>query len=102
MNNVGLFVIYIKNDFSDLVFCRTWFKVDVKKFYSPVTTLLLPLGQKNSWKGVKTTGEIKRENNIKTIPNKDNLYTVRCRLVIYLIYLIQLNVFLFLLNTLLD
>ncbi|XP_055686722.1 ribosome biogenesis protein BMS1 homolog [Lutzomyia longipalpis] len=60
---------------SDIVFCRTWFKVDVPKFYAPVTSLMLPLGQKSEWKGMKTLGELKRERNIRAIPNPDNLYT---------------------------
>lgn len=61
---------------SDIVFCRTWYNVDVTKFYNPVTTLLLPPDQKNSWKGIRTTGEIKREKGIQNTVNKDHLYTV--------------------------
>ncbi|GAB0093888.1 BMS1 [Sergentomyia squamirostris] len=64
---------------SDIVFCRTWFKVDVPKFYAPVTSLMLPPGQKCQWKGMKTLGELKRERNIKTLPNPDNLYTAISR-----------------------
>ncbi|XP_045461240.1 ribosome biogenesis protein BMS1 homolog [Harmonia axyridis] len=59
---------------SDIVFCRTWKKVDVPQFYNPVTNLLLPIDQKNTWKGARTTGEIKRENNIKAQVNPDHLY----------------------------
>mgnify|MGYP005983740453 FL=1 len=62
---------------SDIVFCRTWYKVDVPQFYNPVTTLLLPPETKNSWKGVRTTGEIKREKGIRSAPNQDSLYKVR-------------------------
>lgn len=61
---------------SDIVFCRTWFKVDVPKFYAPVTSLLLPPVQKNQWKGMKTVGELKRENNIRAKANIDSMYTV--------------------------
>lgn len=61
---------------SDIVFCRTWFKVDVQKFYAPVTTLLLPENEKNQWIGMKTVGELKREKNIKVKTNTDHLYTV--------------------------
>ncbi|CAG9864052.1 unnamed protein product [Phyllotreta striolata] len=60
---------------SDIVFCRTWFKVDVPKFYNPVNTLLLPALERNSWKGVRTTGEVKREQGIKNPANADSLYT---------------------------
>lgn len=61
---------------SDIVFCRTWFKVDVPKFYAPVTSLLLPENEKNQWIGMKTVGELKREKNIRAKPSTDSLYTV--------------------------
>ncbi|XP_057332319.1 ribosome biogenesis protein BMS1 homolog [Microplitis mediator] len=66
-----------KIQLSDIVFCRTWFKVDVPKFYNPVTSLLLPPSEKNQWRGMKTTGQLKRENNIQAQPEevKDSLYT---------------------------
>nr|XP_021184520.2 ribosome biogenesis protein BMS1 homolog [Helicoverpa armigera] len=60
---------------SDIVFCRTWFKVDVTKFYAPVVNLLLPAGTKNAWQGMKTKGQLKREQNIKNEANKDSMYT---------------------------
>ena len=60
---------------SDIVFCRTWYKVDVPQFYNPVTSLLMPPQEKSQWRGMKTTGELKRENNIKALPQKDSLYT---------------------------
>lgn len=58
------------------MFCRTWFKVDVPQFYSPVVNLLLPVGQKNTWSGMKTLGELKRERGIKCMPKEDSLYKV--------------------------
>lgn len=61
---------------SDIVFCRTWYKVDVPKFYAPVTSLLLPPDQKNQWQGMKTVGQLKREKNIRNKANKDSMYTV--------------------------
>ncbi|XP_011298127.1 ribosome biogenesis protein BMS1 homolog [Fopius arisanus] len=64
-----------KIQLSDIVFCRTWYKIDVPKLYNPVNSLLLPLEQKNQWKGMKTTGQLKREENIRAVPNKDSLYT---------------------------
>lgn len=60
---------------SDIVFCRTWYKVDVPKFYNPVTSLLLPPEEKNQWQGMKTTGQLKREKNIHIYANKDSMYT---------------------------
>ena len=49
----------------DIVFVRTWFRVDVPEFYTPITSLLLPLDAKNTWLGMKTLGQIKRERNIR-------------------------------------
>ncbi|XP_026488648.2 ribosome biogenesis protein BMS1 homolog [Vanessa tameamea] len=60
---------------SDVIFCRTWFKVDVTKFYAPVVNLLLPIGNKNAWEGMKTKGQLKRERNIKHEANNDSMYT---------------------------
>lgn len=60
---------------SDLIFCRTWFKVDVTKFYAPVVNMLLPVGAKNAWQGMKTKGQLKREKNIQNPANNDSLYT---------------------------
>lgn len=60
---------------SDIVFCRTWYKVDVPRFYNPVTSLLLPAEEKSQWQGMKTTGQLKREKNIHVPANKDSMYT---------------------------
>lgn len=60
---------------SDIVFCRTWYKVDVPRFYNPVTSLLLPSDEKGRWRGMKTTGQLKREKNIRAEPSKDSIYT---------------------------
>ncbi|CAG4928821.1 unnamed protein product [Colias eurytheme] len=64
-----------KIQMSDIIFCRTWFKVDVTKFYAPVVNLLLPIGNKNAWQGMKTKGQLKREKNIKSEANTDSMYT---------------------------
>lgn len=61
---------------SDIVFCRTWYKVDVPRFYNPITSLLLPPAEKNQWRGMKTTGQLKRERNIRAEANKDSMYTL--------------------------
>ncbi|XP_059053033.1 ribosome biogenesis protein BMS1 homolog [Achroia grisella] len=60
---------------SDIIFCRTWFKVNVTKFYAPVVNLLLPIGEKNAWQGMKTKGQLKRERNIQYKANVDSMYT---------------------------
>lgn len=63
-----------KIQISDIVFCRTWFKVDVPQFYAPVTNMLLPADAKSQWQGMKTLGQLKREMNIQAEVNEDNLY----------------------------
>ncbi|XP_066990971.2 ribosome biogenesis protein BMS1 homolog [Anabrus simplex] len=60
---------------SDIVFCRTWYRVEIPKFYNPVTTLLLPPEQKDAWRGMKTVGQLKREKGIRSEPAADSLYT---------------------------
>lgn len=61
---------------SDIVFCRTWFKVDVPRFYAPITSLLLAPEKKAQWQGMKTVGQLKRERNIRNEANLDSMYTV--------------------------
>lgn len=62
---------------SDIVFCRTWFRVDISKFYAPITSLLLPIEKKLMWQGMKTVAQLKREKGLRTVPKSDNAYTVR-------------------------
>ncbi|NXX55748.1 BMS1 protein, partial [Scopus umbretta] len=59
---------------SDIVFVRTWYPVSIPRFYNPVTSLLKPAGEKDSWSGMKTTGQLRHERGIKLKQNKDSLY----------------------------
>ncbi|XP_022213666.2 ribosome biogenesis protein BMS1 homolog [Drosophila obscura] len=59
---------------SDIVFCRTWFRVEVPRFYAPVTSLLLPPEQKSHWQGMKTLGTLKRERALKNEAQPDSMY----------------------------
>ncbi|XP_074965426.1 ribosome biogenesis protein BMS1 homolog [Phalacrocorax aristotelis] len=59
---------------SDIVFVRTWYPVSIPTFYNPVTSLLKPAGEKDSWSGMKTTGQLRHERGIKLKQNKDSLY----------------------------
>ncbi|XP_030309268.1 ribosome biogenesis protein BMS1 homolog [Calypte anna] len=59
---------------SDIVFVRTWYPVSIPTFYNPVTSLLKPAGEKDSWSGMKTTGQLRHEQGIKVKQNKDSLY----------------------------
>ena len=59
---------------SDIVFVKTWFSVDIPKFYAPVTNLLLAAEERTQWKGMKTVGQIKRERGVMNEVNPDHLY----------------------------
>ncbi|XP_067996040.1 ribosome biogenesis protein BMS1 homolog isoform X1 [Melanerpes formicivorus] len=59
---------------SDIVFVRTWYPVSIPTFYNPVTSLLKPAGEKDSWSGMKTTGQLRHEQGIKLKQNQDSLY----------------------------
>lgn len=59
---------------SDIVFVKTWFQVEVPKFYTVVTNLLLPLGERSGWVGMRTVGQIKRDRSIQNPVNEDCLY----------------------------
>ncbi|KAI8615947.1 hypothetical protein BC830DRAFT_1120039 [Chytriomyces sp. MP71] len=57
---------------SDIVFLRAWYPIKPKKFYNPVSSLLLQ--DKKGWKGMRLTGQIRRDQGLKTPLNKDSLY----------------------------
>ncbi|XP_076616874.1 ribosome biogenesis protein BMS1 homolog [Chaetodon auriga] len=59
---------------SDIVFLRSWYPVSVPQLYNPVTSLLLPVGQKDSWEGMRTLGQLKHDLGIRNKPNTDSLY----------------------------
>ncbi|EDS44572.1 ribosome biogenesis protein [Culex quinquefasciatus] len=59
---------------SDIVFCRTWFKVTVPNFYAPVTNLLLPPQKKAKWVGMKTLGQLKKDKDIHFEAVPDSSY----------------------------
>lgn len=57
---------------SDIVFLRAWTQVEVPQFYNPLTTALQPRDQ--TWKGMRTVAELRREHNLPIPVNKDSLY----------------------------
>ncbi|KAM4525831.1 ribosome biogenesis protein BMS1 homolog [Fundulus diaphanus] len=59
---------------SDIVFLRSWYPVSVPQLYNPVTSLLLPAGQKDSWAGMRTLGQLKHDLGIRNQPKPDSLY----------------------------
>ncbi|XP_023580612.1 ribosome biogenesis protein BMS1 homolog [Trichechus manatus latirostris] len=59
---------------SDIVFMRTWYPVSIPAFYNPVTSLLKPVGEKDTWSGMRTTSQLRLAHSIRLKPNKDSLY----------------------------
>ncbi|XP_058262823.1 ribosome biogenesis protein BMS1 homolog isoform X1 [Hemibagrus wyckioides] len=59
---------------SDVVFLRSWYPVTVPQLYNPVTSLLMAVGQKDKWTGMRTLGQLKHDLGIKNQPNQDSLY----------------------------
>ncbi|KAI4801176.1 hypothetical protein KUCAC02_000101 [Chaenocephalus aceratus] len=57
-----------------VVFLRSWFPVTVPQLYNPVTSLLLPVSQKDGWAGMRTLGQLKHDLGIRNKPNTDSLY----------------------------
>ena len=53
---------------SDIVFCRTWFPVDVPQLYNPVTSLL------RDWTGMKPARLVRQEKGIKLLQQHDSKY----------------------------
>ncbi|XP_032236886.2 ribosome biogenesis protein BMS1 homolog isoform X2 [Nematostella vectensis] len=59
---------------SDIVFVRTWYPVTVPKYYNPVTTLLLPTEQKTGWEGMKTVGQLRKDQGLNVPVKQDSIY----------------------------
>ena len=59
---------------SDIVICRLWVPVPIKQWYNPVTTLL-----DTDWTGARTVGQIRKDEAIAQVVDKDSIYKVRHR-----------------------
>ncbi|KAM0747297.1 DUF663-domain-containing protein, partial [Meredithblackwellia eburnea MCA 4105] len=57
---------------SDIVFLRAWYQVKPRQYYNPVGSLLLT--DKTKWQGMRLTGEVRRDQNIKTPTDVNSLY----------------------------
>ncbi|KAI0775519.1 DUF663-domain-containing protein [Trametes elegans] len=57
---------------SDIVFLRAWYSIQPRKFYNPVTSLLL--SDKEKWQGMRLTGQVRREQGVKTPTNINSVY----------------------------
>ncbi|KAJ4723621.1 ribosome biogenesis protein BMS1-like [Melia azedarach] len=61
-----------RNLMSDIVFMCGWADVEIPQFYNPLTTALQPRDE--TWQGMKTVAELRREHNLSIPVNKDSLY----------------------------
>ncbi|KAF9421036.1 Glycoside hydrolase 2 (Mannanase, beta-galactosidase) [Podila epigama] len=57
---------------SDIVFLRAWYPIKPKKYCNPVTSLLL--AKKKEWQGMRLTGQVRHEMQMKTPQNHDSVY----------------------------
>jgi ribosome biogenesis protein BMS1 len=58
---------------SDIVFCRTWMPVEIKKYYNPVTTLLVKEGSEG-WRGMKPKAQLQIETETPIEVKSDSIY----------------------------
>ncbi|KAF7365371.1 hypothetical protein MVEN_00409400 [Mycena venus] len=57
---------------SDIIFLRAWYSMQPRKFYNPVTSLLL--SDKSQWTGMRLTGQVRRDEGLKTPLNVNSTY----------------------------
>ena len=60
------------NPLVDVVFLRAWYSILPRKFYNPVTSLLL--SDKGRWTGMRLTGQVRRDEGLKTPLNANSTY----------------------------
>jgi ribosome biogenesis protein BMS1 len=57
---------------SDIISCRLWVPVELRKYYNPVTSLLKT--SEGDWQGMRTISQIRKEDLVPIEVNKDSLY----------------------------
>ncbi|KAK4702493.1 ribosome biogenesis protein BMS1, partial [Phenoliferia sp. Uapishka_3] len=57
---------------SDIVFLRAWYQIKPRQYYNPVGSLLLK--DKSDWRGMRLTGEVRRDQLLKTPTDVNSLY----------------------------
>ncbi|KDQ62238.1 hypothetical protein JAAARDRAFT_452808 [Jaapia argillacea MUCL 33604] len=57
---------------SDIIFLRAWYSIQPRKFFNPITSLLL--SDKSRWSGMRLTGQVRRDEGIKTPSNINSTY----------------------------
>ena len=60
----------------DIVFIRTWYPVEIPSYYNPVSSLLLPLGSKEEWQGMRSVGQLRKETGVTATSKPDSHYKV--------------------------
>eukprot|EP00585_Thalassiosira_rotula_P006366 CAMPEP_0196150160 /NCGR_PEP_ID=MMETSP0910-20130528/31242_1 /TAXON_ID=49265 /ORGANISM="Thalassiosira rotula, Strain GSO102" /LENGTH=371 /DNA_ID=CAMNT_0041413227 /DNA_START=13 /DNA_END=1128 /DNA_ORIENTATION=+ len=58
---------------SDIIFCRTWVPVEIKKYYNPVTSLLCKSGA-DGWRAMKPKAQLLVETQTPIEVNPDSIY----------------------------
>lgn len=58
---------------SDIIFCRTWVPVEIKKYYNPVTSLLCKSGA-DGWRAMKPKAQLHVETATPIEVNPDSIY----------------------------
>ena len=58
----------------DIIFLRAWYAVQPRQFYNPVTSLLL--ANKMQWTGMRLTGQVRRDEGLKTPLDVNSTYKV--------------------------
>lgn len=69
---------------SDIVFLRAWYQIKPRMFFNPVGGLLL--GDKGAWRGMRLTGEVRRDQSLKTPSDVNSLYKVCTPLLLEALY----------------
>lgn len=62
----------LTNEVIDIIFLRCWYSIQPREFYNPVTSLLL--SDKMRWQGMRLTGQVRRDEGIKTPLNISSRY----------------------------
>jgi ribosome biogenesis protein BMS1 len=56
----------------DTIFLRAWYSIQPRKFYNPVSSLLL--ATHSSWSGMRLTGQVRREEGLSAPHQPDSAY----------------------------
>lgn len=59
---------------SDIVFLRAWYPIKPRKYYNPVTNLLLKIEERQNWQGMRLVRDIRRDEGLAVPQNEDSRY----------------------------